>query len=522
MANENVVDNKKTSEEFRKNLIAFMQQKGFVWGPSPEIYGGISGFYTYAPLGKLLKNNVENSIRKIFQKQDFWEVECPTVLPKIVWEASGHLGGFTDPVIKCSKCKSTFRADKLIEEKYFELGEEGKTAPIENDKMLTVMSELGIKCPSCKSEFEQEIKSHNLMMKTTIGLDTEAYNRPETATTTYLPFPRYVEFFRSKLPFGVFQIGKAYRNEISPRQHLLRCREFTQAEGQFFIFEADKKEYPAFDKVKDKVLPFWTYTAQNEETGVEHITLEAAYEKGYLKNRAYASCVALAYNLFESFGIPVENMRLRQHDLDERAFYADDAWDLEVKLNAFGWTECCGVHDRTTYDLDQHAKFSKKELIARTPENKKEVPHVIEIAFGTDRPVFALLDIFFEKKDKDQGKTIFKIPYHMAPVKVAVFPLMKKAGMPELAREIYEDLSEKYIAVYDQAGPIGKRYLRVSEQGVPYSVTIDFDAVEKGICTIRDRDTEKQAKIKVDEIEITLDKLFRNKIKFDDLDVIEN
>jgi len=198
------------SQEYLKNLIAYVQRKSFIWGPEPEIYNGIAGFYTYAPLGKLLKNNVENTIRKTFRDNGFWEVECPTVMPKIVWEASGHLGGFTDPVVSCSKCGSNFRVDNLLKELFPDMEINAWT----DEQYLEFMQKNHIKCLSCKSEFIQEIKHHSLMMQTTIGLDIEAYNRPETATTTYLPFPRYLEFFRDKLPLGLFQIGKAYRNEI--------------------------------------------------------------------------------------------------------------------------------------------------------------------------------------------------------------------------------------------------------------------------------------------------------------------
>jgi glycyl-tRNA synthetase len=510
--------NSKTSEEFRKELIAFVQQKGFVWGPSPEIYGGISGFYTYAPLGKLLKNNIEHVIKRVFQKNNFWEVECPTVMQKEVWEASGHLGGFSDPIIACTKCKATFRADNLIEEFF----PDTNTGNMDEKALADFISKNNIKCPSCKSTLADEVKRHNLMMKTTIGLDIEAYNRPETATTTYLPFLRYVDFFRKKLPFGVFQIGKAYRNEISPRQYMLRMREFTQAEAQLMIFKDDKNNYDSFELIKNEKMPLWTAkTQEDEKSDITKITVEQAFNKGHFKNKAYASSVYLAYNLFREMGIPSEKIRMRQHMSDEKAFYADDAWDVEIELNSFGWTEVCGVHDRTDYDLTQHGKHSGKDLVAQTPDNKKEIPHVIEIAFGVDRPLFALLDIFYDKKEKDQGKTMFKVPYHMAPIKAAVYPLMKKEGMPQLAKEVYDNLSEDFVCVYDESGAIGRRYLRSAEQGTPFSITIDFDSITNKDCTIRDRDSEKQARIKISELNSTIKNLLKNKLSFDDLNIIE-
>lgn len=507
----------KSRDQFRQELISFVQEKGFVWGPSPEIYGGMAGFYTYAPLGKLLKNKIENIIRKIFTKNSFWEVECPTVVQKEVWEASGHLGGFSDPVVTCSKCSGTFRADNLLEENFPDI-----QVPVKDDEILKLIQDKGLSCPSCKGGFKDEIKRHNLMMKTTIGLDQEAYNRPETATTTYLPFIRYVDFFRKKLPFGVFQIGKAYRNEISPRQYMLRMREFTQAEAQLVIFKDDKvaEEYEQYDFIKSKKLPLWCADVQEAcNLDILDITVEQAFKKKYFKNKAYAASVYLAYDLFIQMGIPAENIRMRQHMSDEKAFYADDAWDVEIKLNSFGWTEVCGIHDRTDYDLKQHAEHSGKKLEALNEKTgKKEVPHIIEIAFGVDRPLFALLDAFYEKKDKDQGKSTFKIPYKMAPIDVAVFPLVKKGGLKELAREIYDDLSQEFICVYDMAGSIGKRYQRVAEQGVPYAITVDFDTKEQenGPCTVRDRDTEDQITVNTKELKQTLRQLLDGDKEFKD------
>lgn len=500
-------------KEELKQLLTFMANKGFVWGPSPEIYGGMAGFYTYGPLGKLLKNNVENSIRKVFQKNEMFEVECPTVMPRIVWEASGHLSGFTDPMIKCTKCKSIFRLDSLIEEVNPDLVV-GVTG---DDKLLEVVKKNNIKCPSCKGEFEMKVVKHNLMMKTTIGVDTEAYNRPETATTTYLPFPRFVDFFREKLPFGVFQIGKAYRNEISPRQHLMRCREFTQAEGQLFIFPEQKDEFEKYEQIKEVKMPFWTEKMQKEKKSPEIMSCEKALHAKFVKTKAYLWTLHLAYDLFLNMGIPAERIRLRQHHEDEKAFYADDAWDLEVNLKSFGWYECCGVHDRTSYDLTQHAKFSKTELSARNDKNEKVVPHVLEIAFGTDRPTFALMDIFYDKKSVDEGKTTFRIPYHLAPVNVAVLPLMKKEPLVKMAREIHNDLVKEFVSVIGMSGAIGKRYLRNNEIGTPFCITVDYDSLEKQDVTIRDRDTEEQKRVHITDLKHTLRELLKGGMEFSDI-----
>ncbi len=527
--------NTKSSTKIYDELVAFMQQKGFIWGPEPEIYGGLAGFYTYAPLGKLLKNNVENEIRRLYMKNGFWEVECPTVMQKEVWQASGHLGGFTDPVIICSKCKGNFRADKLIEDYFFQNKEDyhegltiGSVTPENLSNLFNVHKEIA--CPNCKNVFinvkPTDIKEHTLMMKTTIGLDVEAYNRPETATTTYLPFLRYTEFFRKKLPFSVFQIGKAYRNEISPRQHVMRCREFTQAEAQIFLFKDQKTEFEKYATVQHNTMPLWPWQFQENNTAPKIITVHEALEKGYFKNKAYAWAVHLAYSFFKAIGIPDEKIRLRQHYPDEKAFYADDAWDIEVKLHSFGWFELCGVHDRTNYDLTQHGKASGKSLTAfneqSTATEKNEIPNIIEIAFGTDRPTFALLDLFYAKIDEKEGKTKFMIPRHMAPVKVAVFPLVKKNGLSEAAQKLFDELQQEFSARYDAAGSIGKRYLREDESGTPYCITIDYDTIKTdsphyGTVTIRDRDTEEQKRIKLIDVKETIKKLLSYELKWENL-----
>jgi len=368
-----------------KDFISFIVESGLVWGPEPEIYGGLSGFYTYGPLGKLLKNKVENSVRKIFNSNGFREIEGPTIMPDNVWKASGHLETFTDRTIECSKCKKVFRADKIIEEK-FDVAADAWS----DKKIIDFIKKKDIKCPSCKGRLKEKINSESLMIKTKVG-GVEASLRPETATVTYLPFQRYYNYFRTKIPFGVFQIGKAYRNEISPRQHVLRGREFTQAEGQIFIDPKEKNNWDKFQKIKKNKLLFWSHTNQDKNIPPKDISLEEALKKGLIKSEAYGWCINLAYNQFKSFGIPKERIRLRQHHEDEKAFYADDAWDIEVKLNNYGWTEMCGIHDRTDYDLKKHSVASNQSLEATRENGEKFTPHILEIAFGTDRPTYALI-----------------------------------------------------------------------------------------------------------------------------------
>ncbi|MDD5177948.1 MAG: glycine--tRNA ligase [Candidatus Nanoarchaeia archaeon] len=497
-------------QEFLKELVSFIQNKGFIWGPEPEIYSGSAGFYTYGPLGKLLKNKVENSVRKVFQSNGLWELEAPTVLPDVVWEASGHLNTFKEKIIECEKCKSVFRADKLIEEEH-----DVKAETFSDKQLLDFIKKNNVRCPSCKGSFKPEIKTQSLMMKTTVaGKDFSL--RPETATATYLPYKRFHDFFRGKVPFGVFQIGKAYRNEISPRQHVIRSREFTQAEGQIFIDPKEKNNWEKYELIKDTKLPLWTYKQQKSNIQPKLVKLNDLVKSKDIKTKAYAWCIWLAYQQYISMGIPSEKIRLRQHHPDEKAFYADDAWDVEINLNSFGWTEVCGVHDRTDYDLKQHSKHSKTELIARREDNSTFVPHVLEIAFGTDRPVFSLLDIFYVKKEKGEGKTMFELPYNIAPVDVSIFPLMKKPELTTIATEIKEQLEKEFIVDYDVSGSIGKRYLRSAESGTPFAITIDYDSITNKDVTIRDRDSEKQIRVKIEEISETLRKFLNREMSFGD------
>jgi glycyl-tRNA synthetase len=477
------IKNITSAEEFN----SFTKRNGFIWGPEPELYGGLAGFYTYGPLGKLLKNKVENKIREVFTKNDFWEIEAPIIMPEVVWKASGHLDNFVDPVIICSKCKSSFRADKIIEEKHDVVAD-----AFTKKQLLEFIKKHKLTCPKCKSKFENKIEDFNLMMKTQVGADTVAFNRPETATTTYLPFKNYYDFFRRKMPMQVFQIGKAFRNEISPRQNVLRGREFTQAEAQLIILPEDKKNFLRYDAVKKDKIPFWPEELQEKGKPVVK-TIEYAIKNGWLKNQAYAWSLAIAYRFVRSLDIPVKQVRLRQHTKKELAFYADDAWDIELKFNNYGWTEIVGIHDRQDYDLKQHSNHSGKSL-----KVEGQYPHILEIAFGSDRPTFALLDMFLEvEKTKEGQRFVLKLPGEIAPIQVAVFPLTKKDGLPEKAKKIYNVLTESYTCQYDEAGSIGKRYRRMDEIGCPYCITVDHQTLKDSTVTVRDRDSMKQKRVKI-------------------------
>ena len=498
----------KTQATEEKEFLSFLNESGLIWGPEPEIYGGLAGFYTYGPLGKLLKIKVENQVRKIFQTYNFKEIEAPTISPDIVWKASGHLDTFNDPIIYTKDKKENYRADKLLEENGIEI----KNPTDEN--ILELIKKHKIKASNGKP-LELRIERQSLMMKTSVA-SQPASLRPETATLTYLPFLRLYNYFRKKLPFAVFQIGKAYRNEISPRQHVLRGREFTQAEAQLFIDPKEKNNWPQYTEIKNQSLPLWSYTQQEKSQKSAMITIQQAIKNKLIQTQAYVWCLYIAYLQFINFGIPREKIRIRQHHPDERAFYAEDAWDIEIKLNNYGWIEVCGIHDRADYDLKQHSKFSNINLEAqRENSSEKFIPHILEIAFGIDRPVYALIDLFYNKKSIEEGKTTFEIPLHMAPIEISIFPLMKKPELVKLAKEIKDLLEKDFIIEYDDSGSIGRRYLRSATQGTPFAITIDFDSLKNNDVTIRHRDTEKQTRVKIKDLTNVLKKLINDEIQFE-------
>jgi len=502
-----------SERDFNEIITGLAKKRGFFWGPSPEIYGGSSGFYDLGPLGKLLKNRLENQIRSSFVRANFWEVECPTVSPAMVWKASGHLDGFIDPITQCTKCEQIYRADNLIEEQSPGTKISGKSI----DELTETIKAHNIVCPSCKSPLGP-VESFNLMLKTRLGLDQEAYLRPETATTTYLLFRRFLTFFRDKLPMSVFQIGKAYRNEISPRQGMLRLREFTQTEGQIFILEEDEKDWPQFEDIKNDVLPLLPYpTQQKGDSKPVKMKMSDAIKKGHFQNPAYAWCVHLTYSIFKNMGFSEEKMRLRQHFPTERAHYAKDAWDVEIHTESFGWVECCGIHDRGNYDLTRHQEFSKEKLSVSV--NKQPVvPNVLEIAFGIERPLFCLLDNSFQPESEARDTDWLKFPPEVAPIQVAVFPLMGKDELLAPSREIFDSIIEAgFIAQFDVGGSIGKRYRRQDEVGTPFCITIDYTTMDDGTITIRDRDSMEQVRIHKDELIPTLKKIVRGSIRFESL-----
>ncbi len=484
---------------------SLIKRRGFIWGPSPEIYGGLAGFYSYGPAGMALKNNILDLFRRECRYFGFGEVECPTIMPSIVWEASGHLERFVDPVMRCNKCNTLYRADKFIQENLPELMIDG----LSFEEMENLIKKHELSCPKCGSNF-QKIEEYNLMLKTSVGNNVTAYLRPETATTTYLLFNRLDQDARRQYPIKIYQIGKAYRNEISPRQGVLRMRAFDQFELQIFIGKQQEMVFEDYKEIKKSTLPLLDWTLQEKVIDKpEIISLEKAIKTKILKKPAYAYCMYISYYLTKILGFPEEVIRFRQHSLNERAHYADDAWDLEIKSRQFGWVEICGVHDRTNYDLKRHSEFSNQNFeVSMSPDSEiKEIPQILEIAFGIDRIIYTLLETNF---NVEEGRINLKLIPDLAPNTVAVFPLVKnKENIRNLALKIHRDLLENRInSFFDVAGSIGKRYRRQDEIGTIYCVTIDYESLEDNTVTIRYRDSMKQDRIKV----IDLIQLIRNKL----------
>lgn len=465
-------------------ISAIARQRGFIW-PSSELYGGIAGFFDYGHVGSLLKHNIENAWRRVFiVEEGMQEIETPNIMPDKVFEASGHLEHFKDMMATCAKCKTSFKAEELVE-----------TFPKSMEGWKKAMDKT--KCPKCKGALG--VFGFNLMFSTEVGPGEEkrkSYLRPETAQGMFVAFPRLYTVARKNLPFGACQIGRAYRNEISPRQGMIRLREFTQAEAEVF-YDPNNKTHPGFSKVKNYKLPLLSVEAQKKGGKVAEITAGDAVKKKVMASELQAYYLAISTKFFEDIGIPKKAIRCRQHFEAERAHYSIDTWDVEIHSEDFGWIEVAAIADRTDYDLKGHAKVSKEDLSVLVDDNKV-VPNVMESSFGIDRPFYCVL----EHSLREEGKrTYFAFRKEIASVKAGVFPLVGKDGLPEKAREVYALLVKKNVmAQYDEKGSIGKRYARADEIGVPICITIDYDTLKDNTVTIRERDTTKQKRVKIDKI----------------------
>ena len=460
----------KNSEKTMDKIVALCKNRGFIF-PGSEIYGGLANSWDYGPLGVEFKNNVKKAWWKKFVQECKYNVglDSAIIMNSETWVASGHVGGFSDPLMDCKSCKVRHRADKLIEEYAFANGLEDNPAGWTFDEMATYIKEKGICCPDCGGTEFTDIKKFNLMFKTYQGVtedsSTQLYLRPETAQGIFVNFPAIQRSARKKLPFGVCQIGKSFRNEITPGNFTFRTREFEQMELEFFCKPGTDLEW----------FNFW---------------------KDYCKKWLL------------DLGMREENLKLRDHSPEELCFYSKATTDFEF-LFPFGWGELWGVADRTDYDLTQHANHSGKDMQYFDPEtNEKYVPYVVEPSLGADRVALAfLIDAYDEEvidAEKNDVRTVLHLHPFLAPFKAAVLPLSKK--LSEKATEVYDELSKYFVVDFDEAGSIGKRYRRQDEIGTPLCITYDFDSEVDNCVTVRNRDTMEQVRIPIADLKDYIEK----------------
>ncbi len=549
-----------------EKIMDLSRRRGFIW-PASECYGSVAGFIDYGPLGSMMKRNIENAWRRFYIVQEgFYEIECPTIGQEEIFIASGHVKGFSDKMIQCPACGEYLRADHLAE-----AAKVTGASAMGKEQLEAVLCCLS--CPSCEETLGPvEVFNFNLMFETAIGPGSQrkGYLRPETAQGMFTDFQRLLRFYRDKLPFGAVQIGKSYRNEISPRQGMIRLREFTQAEAEIFV-HPDQKDHPEFHRYQNYCAPLLGITQQEANLPPETCTMGDAVARGVVANQYVAYYLALTHELMVSIGVDPEKIRFRQHLRDERAHYAMDCWDAEIFSTRFGWVEIVGIADRTDYDLRAHERQSGERFAVFIPyeiprrEQRKRVvpdmgalgprfrgkakavaealsaclpgpegvrltidgqelfispdlykvreedvevpgceitPHVIEPSYGIDRMIYVVLEhSYHEELVDEEERKVLRLPPSIAPIPVAVFPLMNRDGLPEIAKEIVLRIREKgLLAEYDDSGAIGRRYRRQDEIGTPFAITVDYDSRDDNTVTLRDRDSMRQVRVGIDTI----------------------
>lgn len=567
-----------------EKVMELCRRRGILWS-SFEIYGGLSGFVTYGPIGATLKRNVEDKWREWFvTKQGFAEIDSPIIMPQAVFRASGHTDHFTDPMVGCLDCKKQYRADHLIE------NATGKVVEgLGIEELDSLIKENNIICPDCGGPLGK-VDLFNLMFKTTIGpyRGNIGYARPEAAQGMFVDFKRVFSAKREQLPLGIAQIGRTFRNEISPRKGVIRLREFTIMEVEVFIDPNELALCPRLSDVENEELTILTSDAQQKEGQAEIVTAREAVEKRIVASEWIAYFLVVSKSFISSLGVPPEKQRFREQLPWERAHYSKQTMDHQVLLERFGWSEVAGHAYRTDWDLGRHMKFSGTDLrafkkydqpkmVKRTvikpdvksirkdfgsatgeilsslketdPETVKEaveeygfysigknridsehiafdekmkkvsgsrfIPHVIEPSFGADRVVYSALEYAYSEKEK---RVILKLPPGIAPIQIAVFPLLEKDRLPEVARDIHDTLLEDGFRVeLDVSGSIGRRYARSDEIGIPIAVTVDYQTLEDDTVTVRNRDSWVQLRNKIEDLKELLDSFFKERIEFEKL-----
>ena len=581
-----MADETKTLDKFTV-INELARRRGFFW-QSYEIYGGVSGFATYGYLGTRVKQNIERKLREFFvYKLGIMEIESPIITPERVFEASGHIEHFKEPMVECSKCKKRFRADHLLRD--FAKISESEAEKLSLAELEETIKKQNIRCPECGGTFNAP-KLFLTMFKTTIGpySDAVGYGRPEAAQGIFVEFRRLYEMAREKLPFGAMQIGRVLRNEISPRQGLVRLREFTIGDLEFF-FDPEEPNCYLLKNVEIETLRLLLAKERLEGSEeITEVTVKEALEKDYVRSEWQAVFMALEKKLLVDLGVPAEKQRFIEKHSWERAHYSSQTFDQEVLVERWGWLEVNACACRTDYDLKRHSEFSgqdmyvfkeyekpiekeqitikpvmarlgpafKKEaakvaeMLSKTnPEDVEKVlkengyftldkfrilpehvdikhektlergrrfiPYDVEPTFGSDRLFYVAFEYAYRVKD---DRTLLSFPRDIAPIQVGIYPLVSKDGLSEKALELHKMLvNEGFVAEYDEAGSIGRRYARADEVGVPLGITVDYDTLSDETVTIRDRDTWNQVRSRIGELPELLHKYFRWKIGFEEL-----
>lgn len=470
----------------------FCKRKGFVY-PSAEIYGGLAGFWDYGPLGSELKKNIKDIWWKshVQNREDIVGINGSIITSPKVWQASGHAKNFIDIAVICKKCKTKAKIDK------YELGK--------------------AKCEKCSSELESK-EEFNPMFTTSVGPikedSSKAYLRPETAQLIFTNFKLVQENARLKLPFGIAQIGKSFRNEIAPRNFLFRCREFEQMEIEYFI-DPEKKANCPF-KIQNTKIQVYSTKMQERNLEPQKMTIKQALKEKIIILSWHAYWIEIELNWFFSLGANPKNFRIRQHTKNEKSHYATDTWDIEYKF-PFGWKELQGIADRGTFDLTEHEKYSKKDLKITNSEDKKILPMVVaEPSLGVERAFLVFL--FDAYSTNNKGGIILKLNPRLSPIKAAILPLVKKEkALVNLSRKIYNCLKEEYNITHDESGSIGRRYARNDEVGTPFCITIDNESIKNQDLTIRNRDDGKQKRVKINKLKEVLRKLISEETSFEEI-----
>ncbi|MGD0145364.1 MAG: glycine--tRNA ligase [Nitrososphaerales archaeon] len=466
------------------------QQKGFFFKSADSYPNSPAGFWDYGPLGLSMRNNFVELWRRMIVKRDgMLEIDGSQILPKAVFEASGHLSSFTDPFVRCSKCGSVFRPDKLVEEKT------RKPVPekLQDSEYDSLMVKAGVKCLRCGSALSGTGR-FNMMFRVGIGpMQEEAYLRPETCQSIFVDFPLLFKTQRVKLPVGVAQVGRSFRNEIAPRQGLIRLRELNQAEVEVF-FNPKRTDEARFGPAQSDEL-----TLRSPEGSSSRIAVSEAIEKGLVPNKLVGYYLALLLRFYSAAGLPKERLRFRILSQEDRAFYSKIAYDLEVGLSV-GWLELVACNYRSDYDLGRHSSVSGTDFTV-DDGGEKVLPHVFELSMGIDRSVYALLEASLRSEGE---KRLLALKPYVAPMKAGVFPLVNKDGLQEAALEIFRELQETLDVFYDESGSIGRRYARADEVGVPYCITIDYDTLKDKTVTVRNRDDRAQQRVPVSSLTATL------------------